>query len=301
MASNINPNNIDTTYPVAGQDNDSQGFRDNFTNIKNNFTEAETEIDELQANVILKGEIGGESVDNDFNDTVVSGAQIKNFSETVVVLGTTNGNLALDHSQAHYFTATTDGEVSLVFSNFPEVVAPVQKKGRIQLEITISNVAHTVTLPSSVSQGTTGIQGLTSSIITFAETGTYIFEFTSTDGGTTYTMNDLSRPRNSFDGPLLLASTDDVADATAISLTTAVSTFATSASETATLAVGTEGQIKTLILTDDSGDMVVTVSEAGWVASGDGTITFDDRGDTCTLQYINAKWYATASNGVAFG
>ena len=30
MASNINPNNIDTTYPVAGQDNDSQGFRDNF-------------------------------------------------------------------------------------------------------------------------------------------------------------------------------------------------------------------------------------------------------------------------------
>ena len=27
MSSNINPNNIDTTYPVAGQDNDSQGFR----------------------------------------------------------------------------------------------------------------------------------------------------------------------------------------------------------------------------------------------------------------------------------
>ena len=34
MASNINPNNIDGTYPVAGQDNDSQGFRTNFTNIK---------------------------------------------------------------------------------------------------------------------------------------------------------------------------------------------------------------------------------------------------------------------------
>ena len=34
MASNINPNNVDTTYPIAGQDNDSQGFRDNFTNIK---------------------------------------------------------------------------------------------------------------------------------------------------------------------------------------------------------------------------------------------------------------------------
>jgi hypothetical protein len=35
--SNINPNNINGSYPIAGQDNDSQGFRDNFTNILNNF------------------------------------------------------------------------------------------------------------------------------------------------------------------------------------------------------------------------------------------------------------------------
>ena len=299
MASNINPNNIDTTYPVAGQDNDSQGFRDNFTNIKNNFTEAEREIDDLQANVILKGEIGGESVDNDFADTVVSGAQIKDFSEVVEEVGTTSGTVKLNHTTAHYYTLTTNGnvELDLVTAEFP----PAGSKGRIQLEITISDVAHTLTLPSSVSQGTTGIQGLASSIITFTEAGTYIYEFTSTNGGATVTINDLTRSRNSFDGPLLLASTDDVADTAAISLTTAVSTFATSASETATLATGTEGQIKTLIFTADSGDMVVTVEEAGWQASGSGTVTFDDRGDTCTLQYINAKWYATASNGVAFG
>ena len=64
MASNINPNNIDTTYPVAGQDNDSQGFRDNFTNIKNNFSSAETEIDDLQAKVIVKSALTGTTVDN---------------------------------------------------------------------------------------------------------------------------------------------------------------------------------------------------------------------------------------------
>ena len=43
MASNINSNNVDGTFPIAGQDNDSQGFRDNFTNIKTNFTNAKTE------------------------------------------------------------------------------------------------------------------------------------------------------------------------------------------------------------------------------------------------------------------
>ena len=48
MASNINPNNINGNYPVAGQDNDSQGFRDNFTNISNNFSFAQTEITALQ-------------------------------------------------------------------------------------------------------------------------------------------------------------------------------------------------------------------------------------------------------------
>jgi hypothetical protein len=48
MASNINPNNINGNYPVAGQDNDSQGFRDNFTNISNNFSFAATEITGLQ-------------------------------------------------------------------------------------------------------------------------------------------------------------------------------------------------------------------------------------------------------------
>ena len=37
MTSQINFNNIDGTYPIAGQDNSSQGFRDNFTNTKNNF------------------------------------------------------------------------------------------------------------------------------------------------------------------------------------------------------------------------------------------------------------------------
>ena len=54
MASQINPNDIDGAYPVAGQDNNSQGFRDNFTNTKTNFQYAADEITDLQNNVLLK-------------------------------------------------------------------------------------------------------------------------------------------------------------------------------------------------------------------------------------------------------
>jgi hypothetical protein len=51
MASQINPNNIDVTYPIAGQDNDTQGFRTNFTNIKNNFLVASQEITNIQSSL----------------------------------------------------------------------------------------------------------------------------------------------------------------------------------------------------------------------------------------------------------
>jgi hypothetical protein len=47
--------------------------------------------------------------------------------------------------------------------------------------------------------------------------------------------------------------------------------------------------------------MVITVTNAGWKTSGTGTITFNDIGDSCVLQYVNSKWYAIGANGVVFG
>lgn len=51
MTSLINTTNIDITYPIAGQDNDTQGFRTNFQNIRNNLVTAKNEITALQSNV----------------------------------------------------------------------------------------------------------------------------------------------------------------------------------------------------------------------------------------------------------
>ena len=57
MASNINSDAIDALYPVAGQDNDSQGFRDNFSTIKNSLATAKTEITTLQTILLKKMQI----------------------------------------------------------------------------------------------------------------------------------------------------------------------------------------------------------------------------------------------------
>lgn len=48
----IDPNTINTQFPVANQDNDSQGFRDNFLAIQQNFAAANVAISGLQATTI---------------------------------------------------------------------------------------------------------------------------------------------------------------------------------------------------------------------------------------------------------
>ena len=49
MTSSITTTGINATFPVAGQDNDSQGFRDNFSQLKTQLTTAGTEITALQS------------------------------------------------------------------------------------------------------------------------------------------------------------------------------------------------------------------------------------------------------------
>jgi hypothetical protein len=49
-----------------------------------------------------------------------------------------------------------------------------------------------------VSKGTKGIAGLSSTILTFNETGSYLFEFWTDDGGTTIHIEDKTRNRSYF-------------------------------------------------------------------------------------------------------
>jgi hypothetical protein len=102
-------------------------------------------------------------------------------------------------------------------------------------------------------------------------------------------------------GQLLLTSSENLANGAAANLSVTASYFTTTGASTATLAAGSTGQIKTFMMVADGGDMVITVTNAGWKSSGTGTITFNDIGDGCTLQYINSKWYCIGQNGVSFG
>ena len=104
----------------------------------------------------------------------------------------------------------------------------------------------------------------------------------------------------SANGRLLLSGSEDIASGAAANLLLDTSYFTTTTAETATLAAGTAGQIKKFAMFGDGGDMVITVTNAGWKSSGTGTMTFNTIGQACTLQYINNKWFCVGNNGVTF-
>jgi hypothetical protein len=302
MSSNINPNNIDGTYPIAGQDNNSQGFRDNFTQTKVNFQYAAEEITALQDNVILKGPLtAGGTVNNDLNGTLLYNATIQDFAATRVDLGTVSGTCSINYSSGHYQTVSISSSITLAFTpNWPTA-----KQGWLILAVT-ATAGNTMTLPAAVGDSDSaaslrGIQGISGQVITFKESGTYEFQFHSYNGGSTIYLSELTRPRNRWMNPLFVASSEDLADAAAVSLTTFNSYFSTNAGETTTLAAGAEGQIKVFNAVNvTSGNMVITVANAGWQASGTGTITFPTRGSSAILQYVNSKWFCIGNNGATF-
>lgn len=156
--------------------------------------------------------------------------------------------------------------------------------------INLSGSNGNVTISATITGGTVTSVGLSSSSLTV----------TNSPVTSTGTMN-VELPANvAVTGKLLLNGSENLADGAAASLAVTASYFTTTGASTATLAAGTAGQIKTFMMVGDGGDMVITVSNAGWKSSGSGTITFGDIGDACTLQYINSKWFCIGQNGVAF-
>ena len=305
MTSQINPNNINGAYPVAGQDNNSQGFRDNFTNTSTNFQYAAQEITALQNSAILNSQISGGAnltVQNNMLNSPLSNALVSDFAFVDVSLGTLTGTVNINYAVGHYQSVTTGGPISLAFSNWP-IAGQV---GVVNVTITVQSTADVVTLPAAIlvdSLGYNGIQGFYNSnpgtaspTLKFAATGVYTFTFTTSDNGSTITMtenNGLLMPFNNSGQNL-------TATGQACNLGVTSTKFITTDAWTATLAQGVDGQIKEFIMTGYGGNMVITVATAGWKTSGSGTMTFSALGQGCTLRMANQKWHCVGNNGVTF-
>lgn len=191
MASNINDTGVNKLYPVAGQDNDSQGFRDNFSVIGDNFVAAKAEIEALQTNGVVK------NADNNFLSNSIINANLKNITETAYVATSTvntSQNINLDNGAYQEFTVGAD--ITLTLSNWSSDTA---KTGKLRLHIKSDQTAgsstnRTITFASNAGGGTlkrhnSWPTGDNTAVIGAPGDGEatkyFAFEFTSYDSGAT--------------------------------------------------------------------------------------------------------------------
>ena len=205
MTSQINPADINGEYPVAGVSNNTQGMRDNFTNIKTNFQYAEDEINDLQSKGVFKAALTGTTLDNNMANNVIYNAQVRGMSGTVVTIAATSGTVNIDCNAGPYQTIAIAGNITLAFST--ATWPPSGTFGMIRLRVTVDAAGRTMTLPASVSQGTNTIQGLLSNVLTFATAGTFEFGFSTIDAGTTIVMYDFTRPLDYYTDTVTIANT----------------------------------------------------------------------------------------------
>jgi len=290
MSSNINPNNIDTAYPVAGQDNDSQGFRDNFTNIKTNFEFAQQEITDLENKVVLKAALTGTTLNNDMNGALLTNAKLQGTRYTRIAPTDTSGNITVDFSAGSYYKISQlTGNVNLGFTNIPSA----GNYAEWTVQLTQPSVPFTVTLPAAVSVGNTTLQGCdANNVVTYSSSGTYSLKFSTSDGGSTIAVQDLSRNTT---GLTFQTTIDTITSNANVSLATATSVINKSGSWIGNIGNAITGQIKTVICANATpGTQVLTVPAAGWKNGAAGNVTFSAQGQSVTLSYIGGAWWCTA-------
>lgn len=177
--SNIISITIDENYPIAGQDNDSQGFRDNFSIIKAGLTTANAEVSDLQDNSARK------DTDNNFQGNEISDVRLRNTRQTIFQGGSLSAGVEVNFQNGHYQRFTAQGaDITLTLTNFPNTGI-----GRIMLELYGDGTTRTITFAApggafKLDQASEWLGSPRNSVQVTNQFDPVIVEFWSYNGGT---------------------------------------------------------------------------------------------------------------------
>jgi len=136
--SEINFNIINENFPIAGEDNDTQVFRDNFDSIKNNFRLAQEELTDLLDNTARKDEINN-FANNTIESAVFLDTKYAKFDAGNIASATSA--FSIDYQNGSYQIVRVDSRgtpLNITFDNFPinndRLLAPFGV-GKVTLEL----------------------------------------------------------------------------------------------------------------------------------------------------------------------
>jgi hypothetical protein len=142
--SQINFASINENFPVAGQDNDTQVFRDNFDTIKTNFRLAQEEISDLENNTARTDQ------ETEFNNNIVSTAVFRNNRDIILDGGAISVNqLGVDYANGNYQIFRIGADVTLGLLGLPTDTSFPRGVSKVTLELYSDGAARTVTLDPS--------------------------------------------------------------------------------------------------------------------------------------------------------
>jgi len=143
--SDINYLSINENFPVPGEDNDTQVFRDNFDTIKQSLRIAKEEITDLQGNVART------DLDNDFNNKIIQRAiLLNNIDKKFDANGDNDPNdlpstITIDYENGNYQIWRIAKATNFEFQNFPDDDSIVPGVGKVTLELYGDGTARTIT------------------------------------------------------------------------------------------------------------------------------------------------------------
>jgi len=142
MASNINSMGIDEFFPIAGQDNDSQGFRDNFNIIKNSLSTAKTEITSLQDNS------ADTTQTNNFNNNIIMNANLLSTTEFVYTVQNATEQTNIYWNNGNYQVIQAGNDILITLSGWPTDIYGndgIDRLAKLRLAISGDGNARTIT------------------------------------------------------------------------------------------------------------------------------------------------------------
>lgn len=131
MTSQIEFQGVDSEFPVAGQDNDTQGFRDNFSIIKNALGTAQSEITELQDSTVKLNET------SNFQGTTLIDANFEQSTATAFS-GTISDDVSVSFLNGHYqkFNVNLEGSTAnLTLTDWPVNVGSQNRYASMRIQL----------------------------------------------------------------------------------------------------------------------------------------------------------------------
>ena len=182
MAINTSSSNIasiDADYPRAGQDNDSQGFRDNFTKVKDELTNAHADLTALDTNAVKNNDAITNMQGNTINNVVITQGSQKFYSGGVLSSAGVRP-VSYEIATYHSYTINSTG-ITLQLADWPTS----GKYAEVVIELRGRSQADTVTFDTENSGSIKVATGFAHPATIDDNIHPYIYRFWTIDGGQT--------------------------------------------------------------------------------------------------------------------